>query len=504
MAYHKKKKSAKNGDKKQIKWRIGDLIQYNSDPEDENDKSDTLSTRQGVIVEYKEENKQISIKRSDDAQIHNYCINDINMIYNITHKGHPKPTTGALIKHHKEIYNDQFSDLKAKIKEDRNNKDKESMKENKAKLKDLKLKQKTERNEIKRQTAALKKHYDPSKDKYDNQHIEEKDCWEYRLPNMQQFIINISNKEFKHKTDKKLRNILSDYKDKKCISSSQALSKITDWIDDRMPNALAYTTKPKDMSKIISNLSNNIIDILGLILADKEFCLEICDRSYHHDLFEKMVIMKGKKGWKLRLHLFTSEGLKEIQEELHSHRNHFLSTCLYGSITQKVWEIVDDKDDKDKKDNKEKKDENNEEEEEENGGVDDNKKKKENKEKKEEKNEDEIVTLHKYTYDPKGDEKNREFNIVKHPEKVQLKCVKIQTSKVDDMYYMHPSIIHGVVQCEGKTITLVLNTKTVMKKSCFGSQQQWHSQQFKRQKFKMNELNDILSMAIKLIKSNDE
>ena len=337
MAYHKhihknKKKTTKNGDKKQIKWRIGDLIQYNSDPEDDNDRSDNLDTRQGVIIAYKEDNKQISIKRSDDDEIYNYFINDINMIYNITHKGHPKPTTGALIKHLKESYNDEFTDLKSKIKENRMNKDKESMKENKAKLKELKSDFKTDKNEIRRQTKALKKNYDPSKDKYDDQHIEEKDCWEYRLPNMQQFIINISNKEYKNKTDKRLRNILTDYKDKKCISSSDALKQITDWIDYKMPNALAYTTKPKDMSKIISNLSNNIVDILSLILSDKSFCEEICDRSYHHDLFEKMVIMKGKKGWKLRLHLFTSDNLKVIQEELHSHRNHFLSTCLYGIV----------------------------------------------------------------------------------------------------------------------------------------------------------------------------
>ena len=489
MAYHKhihknkKNKTTKDGDKKQIKWRIGDLIQYNSDPENDNDKTDNINTRQGTIIDYKEGKKQISIQRQDDEQIYNYFINDITMIYNITKSGHPKTTYGALIKHHKEIHEEKINDLKSKIHSSKQNKDKSATKENRSKLKELKSQIKTERNEIKRQTKALRKKYDPEKDKnkYEDQHIEEKDCWEYRLPNMQQFIINISNKPYKNKTDKRLRNILTDYKINKTIDSTQAIEGIIDWIDNKMPNALPYATKPKEMSKIISNLSNNIIDILTLILEDKQFCNEICSRSYHHDLFEKMVIMTGKKGWKLRLHLFRQDNLLEIQEELHSHRNHFLSTCLYGKITQKVWEIV--KDDSDENENNDE----------------------ENKDKDKDENEDEeTVVLHKYTYDPKGDAQNREFNIIKHEEKVKLKCVKLQTTSIDDMYYMHPSIIHQVVKCEGKTITLVLNTKTVMLKSCFGSQQQWHSQQFKRKKFDNNELNDILSMAIKLIKSNQD
>merc|ERR1712087_772771 len=96
-----------------------------------------------------------------------------------------------------------------------------------------------------------------------------------------------------------------------------------------------------------------------------------------------------------------------------------------------------------------------------------------------------------YTYDPKGDANNREFNIVKHEKK--------QTSSAGDMYYMHPSVIHQVVQCHGKTITLVLNTKTVILKSCFGTYQKWHSQQFKRKKFKTDELNDVLGLTLKLI-----
>lgn len=181
--------------------------------------------------------------------------------------------------------------------------------------------------------------------------------------------------------------------------------------------------------------------------------------------------------------MFKEENIKEIQEELHSHRNHFLSTCLYGSITQKVWEIAKDQDQDDEEDDDDDEDE------------DDQKKEYDGKDV----SENGAIYLHKYTYDPIGDAKNREFNIVKHPKKVKMLCVKHQTSKKGDMYYMHPSIIHQVVMCEGRTVTLVLNSKTVISKSCFGSYQQWHSQQFKRQKFDEDELQNVFGTVLKLI-----
>jgi len=488
MASTKQTASTKPSKKqKPIKWRVGDQVQYNSDPED-NDQE--LDTRQGVIKAYQQERNQISIQRDDDGKLYNYFLDDIAILYNVTKNGHPKTTYGALLHRHKQIYHDQVTELKEEISASKQQKDREAAKQSRQKLKELKSQIKSERNEIKRQTQALRKHYNAeTDDKYENQHIEEKDCWDYRLPNMQQFIINIPNGSDK-KTEKRFAVILKQYQSGQCDSSA-TIQAIKDWIDDKMPNVEAYATKPKEMSKIISNLAKNIIVILNLLLSDQAECEAICARSYHHDLFEKIVLLTGKKGWKLRLHLFKKEEIEQIQEELHSHRNHFLSTCLYGSITQKVWEVVKEK---------------------ENGKVDadgvkdgdgDGDGKAEYDESYDGKNVNYNgpIYLHKYTYDPKGDEQNREFNITKHEEQVKLVCVKNQTSKVGDMYYMHPSIIHQVVECHGRTVTLVLNSKTVMMKSCFGTYQQWHSEQFKREKFKADELNEVLGLAVKLIGS---
>ena len=77
----------------------------------------------------------------------------------------------------------------------------------------------------------------------------------------------------------------------------------------------------------------------------------------------------------------------------------------------------------------------------------------------------------------------------------------VQTTKVGEMYYMHPSIIHQVIKCSGNTVTFVLNTKTVMLKSCFSSQQEWYSQSFKREKFTVNQLKNILNMTLKLLQN---
>lgn len=67
---------------------------------------------------------------------------------------------------------------------------------------------------------------------------------------------------------------------------------------------------------------------------------------------------------------------------------------------------------------------------------------------------------------------------------------------------MHPSVIHKVTMASGHTVTLVLNSRNVMKKNCFCSEEDWYDPQYLRPTFTEEETRAILEKVISLITGN--
>ena len=174
--------------------------------------------------------------------------------------------------------------------------------------------------------------------------------------------------------------------------------------------------------------------------------------SYHQDLFDKMVIMSGDK-WKMRMHFFDPDIFYEKNEEVHSHRFHFVSTCLHGGLTQGIWEQGDEWDG---------------------------------------------IKHYKYVYNPYTTDKGeRMFRLEKRGEVYLEQTKTIKVSK-DETYYMHPSILHNVTAIEGKSVTLILN-KIATHTSCLASETPWEDEEFMRPRMsvesiigRINELQRLL------------
>jgi len=187
--------------------------------------------------------------------------------------------------------------------------------------------------------------------------------------------------------------------------------------------------------------------------------------SYHHDLFDKSVLLSGKKTpWKLRMHVFLPESFPVAQEEVHSHRNHFVSCCLYGGLSQELWEEPHHLD---------------------------------------EQNSTEpypVCTLNKYIYDPTvtPDGSTRVFN-VNHVGKITLAKVQEQAVVKGQSYYMHPSVLHSVCAIDGCTVTLVWNSPQATEKSCFATHIPWEAESFIRPKFTEEEMRSQLEMVVQLV-----
>jgi len=166
--------------------------------------------------------------------------------------------------------------------------------------------------------------------------------------------------------------------------------------------------------------------------------------------------------------------IKEAQEEIHSHRDHFVSYCVYGGLSQQIWEEIHGTKGK-----------------EEDVGEDDDDTKGEPA--------STLPRYHKYAYDPTMDGDTRVFRI-QHMGEVALGPVdEEQRSSQGKTYYMHPSVLHSVEGIEGKTVTLVLN-KRASEKSCFASPRRWE-EQFVRKKISPMKLAGRLTEVLDLLKT---
>jgi len=278
--------------------------------------------------------------------------------------------------------------------------------------------------------------------------VSEMKSWDARLPNMHQLLLS-ENFECQRYAQE-VFEILGD-------DDPAPLRSLEYWIDQRFPNTESYVTNPKQLCKIVSALSINIYLLLRTILDDEEYLQTITEQSDHVDFFDKLVLMKGGKDWKLRLHIFTPDSLSTVQEGLHSHRNHFVSSCLYGKIQQGIWEPCAE-------------------------------------------NDTESVAFKQYEYDPVVSEDGKVFNLKKHDDDIYMRESRIESTYAGQKYYMHPSVIHKVTMVSGHTVTLVLNSRNVMKKSCFCSEDDWYDPQHLRPKFTLEQTRAVINKVVGLIK----
>lgn len=303
--------------------------------------------------------------------------------------------------------------------------------------------------EIKRQVRRIRRYHSDTDTSTD---IMALSPWEARLSNMHQLLF--SEKYECRRFAQDVFEILGD-------ESPCPLEDLCSWIDNRFPNTETYVTNHKQMCKIVSALAINAKFLLQTMLDDDKYLQEITNQSDHVDFFDKLVIMKGQaKDWKLRLHIFRSETLGAVQESLHSHRNHFVSHCLYGQIQQSIWEPCLESD----------------------PGA---------------------MCFKQYEYDPILTTNGKIFNLDNMDTKkhtVYMREHRIENTYAGQKYYMHPSVIHKVTMATGHTITLVLNSRNVIKKSCFCSEEPWYAPKYLRPQFTLQETRAVLEMALKLIK----
>jgi len=205
------------------------------------------------------------------------------------------------------------------------------------------------------------------------------------------------------------------------------------------------------------------LQFMEKILGSEEFLNQVVTESYHHDLFDKTVLLSGaKSGWKLRMHVFLPASFSSAQEEVHSHRNHFVSHIIHGAFRQEVWEEPHHCVPTEEK-------------------------------------EFEIVPFHKYIYDPiKTEDGTRVFNIAPLG-KIDLARVDQVSVSKGGAYYMHPSVLHSVNAIDGCTVTLVLNSPQATTKSCFASLTPWKEESFVRERFTLDQVKSTLAMVAGLL-----
>ena len=215
------------------------------------------------------------------------------------------------------------------------------------------------------------------------------------------------------------------------------------------------------MIDLVMLVRNKFKVIIRKILKNHQMLQTIASRSYHHDLFDKVVFLyqdDGKSddipeyslgnGWKFHLHVFRNKQVINTQESLHSHRNHFVSTCIKGRLEQEIWNDTCD--------------------------------------------EINAEEFNKYMYSPIGDDKHREFNLIDMKTKIKMSKQSEFFTDTTNLYYMHPSVIHKVTNVTGKTVTLVLNSPNVTDKTCFASEKPWYAESHVRQKFTVDEVKQCL------------
>lgn len=239
-------------------------------------------------------------------------------------------------------------------------------------------------------------------------------------------------------------------------------------ITKQMEHVNLNNCKSEVMMDLVALIYGKLGTILNKIYSDDKLLKKIADRSFHHDLFDKIVLLHQddefpdseihyENGWKLHLHVFTNNSVIDTQESLHSHRNHFVSACVKGKIEQEIWDENDSPSSND--------------------------------------------IYKKYMYSPIVTNVNRTFNLIDMNTNVCMKKTDEFSTNNGNMYYMHPSVIHKVTNVNGKTITLVLNSKNVIEKTCFASEKPWYIGTHVRKNFTIEETKEILNELINFIKS---
>jgi len=298
-------------------------------------------------------------------------------------------------------------------------------------------------------------------------YLAKSDPWAMRLPYMQKLF-------FTH-GEKKRRRVLEDVSLILGEPSFNCLEQLRNYMDNVMSEAAVQPhvidVPPVEATVRAIAHPKNILTFLRSYLISPTHLKEATGDSYHHDLFDKSVLLTGKKTpWKLRMHVFLPETFTVAQEEIHSHRNHFVSSCLYGGLSQELWEephhLPQDLTPE---------------------------------------AQPPITTLYKYIYDPTvtSDGTTRVFN-VNYIGKVSLARVQEQAVMKGQTYYMHPSVLHSVNAIDGCTITLVWNSPLATDKSCFATQTPWESESFIRPKFTEEEMTKQLEMVLHLLTEADK
>jgi len=290
------------------------------------------------------------------------------------------------------------------------------------------------------------------------------DTWKTRLPHMQKLFPAHDDKA-RFYYAKVIDDMFSNF------SGEESVEKVRDLIDEVMVKAACqpHVINVSALDALVYGLGcqNNFIRLLQRVMESQRLFNEFVNESYHHDLFHKTVLLGGKiSGWKLRMHIFIPVDFTEAQEEVHSHRNHFVSCLIHGGFRQEIWEepkhcIA------------------------------------------EEEKEFEVINFHKYIYDPTVTEDGtRVFNI--NPlGKIDLARVNQISVSKGQIYYMHPSVLHSVNAINGCTVTLVLNSPQATEKSCFASLEPWEEESFVRDRFTNEEMIEAVKMVMKLVTGNE-
>jgi len=308
------------------------------------------------------------------------------------------------------------------------------------------------------------------------------DPWKQRLPNMHSFFYTR-----KKGLEKKMAREASQL-----VSSPEALEK---WLAAQMARlpAHSHVTDVPRLEALDRALAipSNLSVFLSSILKDEQVVKTIASRSYHQDLFDKVVLFSGDN-WKLRMHVFEAATFSQAQEEIHSHRDHFVSYCVHGGIVQQIWEEIDPAQSKEKMEQQNKPRED--------GKI--NSRGVDTHAPPQKSTSTAFPTFHKYEYDPTVSNGTRVFKI-KNLGKVTLGPVdEEQKARAGQTYYMHPSVLHSVEGIEGKTVTLVLNRRAASK-SCFASPQPWE-ETFVRRKISPEQLRARIKEVMELMKKVSE
>jgi len=278
------------------------------------------------------------------------------------------------------------------------------------------------------------------------------DPWHTRVPHMQKlFWIHSPKIRSRHE------DVVADF----FRTSDNPIPLIANYVDEILlkSNPQPHAIDVCEFEAVLKALACHFTTLIRALAADKKFISEIASESYHHDLFDKMVLLSGAKShYKLRLHIFLPTTFQEAQEEVHSHRNHFVSAVIHGGMTQGIWEETKH-----------------------HTGP-----------------HIQSQQLYKYIYDPKlTAEGTRVFNIDLQG-KIDLTRSEEATLTKGQTYYMHPSVLHSVESLAGCTVTLVLNSPQAVTKSCFSTIEPWKDESFVRQKFTEEEVLNQFQFVLNL------